>query len=155
MAVKNCTQLKGAQNYTKWQWGGSATTQLELGANPSNAANLPYVTGVSTQALLNGDVGLPANTAEYYFLSYAITGTPGAGYSFQWEVSNDSGVTWQILGAAITVLAAGFNAAGAAGGNLNVGTLTANAFELVRPHVTAGDGTTSVTVTLVGNSVRG
>lgn len=96
---------------------------------------------VSWPNLANGDAGdaIGADTALWSDRSIQIEGTFGSTGSVQWEGSND-GVNWEIL-------------------NAPQGTaliFTAKAMRQVlegalymRPHVTAGDGTTALAVTLM------
>lgn len=91
---------------------------------------------VTWTGLLNGDDGEPAQLATYSDRSVQVTGTFGTGGSVTVEGSND-GTNWFALsdpqGLAITRTAAGLK---------GVSELT----RYVRPRVTAGDGTTSLTV---------
>lgn len=88
--------------------------------------------------MANGDVGDNLFAGNFRPESVQVTGTFGVGGSVSLEGTND-GVNWSALldqaGNAITFTQAGlkFPAAGCLG---------------VRPHVTAGDGTTSLTVTV-------
>lgn len=90
--------------------------------------------------LANGDTGVPFEAVDFNECSMQATGTFGAGGSISFEGSND-GTTYSVLtdpqGNAITK--------------------TSGAFEQIeevpryqRPHCTAGDGTTSLTVTVWG-----
>lgn len=85
--------------------------------------------------MLNGDVGTQAEFGEFADRSVQFTGTFGSGGSASLEGSND-GTNWFILtqpgGTAATKTAAGLVA---------IVELT----QFIRPHVTAGDGTTSLT----------
>jgi len=87
--------------------------------------------------LLNGDVGDGVEYNQYGDRSVQVTGTFGAGGSVSLKGSNDGGTTWVVLtdpqGNALTFTAAGLEA---------VSEFT----QLIRPEVTAGDGTTSLTV---------
>lgn len=69
--------------------------------------------------------------------SFQLIGTLGAGFSMAFQGSNDGGTTWATLrdeqGTLLTITAVGF---------YTVGTIA----ERVRPNVTAGDGSTSVSV---------
>jgi Flp pilus assembly protein TadG len=90
--------------------------------------------------LLNGDTGQGVPSATYADRTMSVTGTFGTGGSVQMEGSND-GATWSLVtdlsGATIVKVAAG------------VSVIAENPL-FMRPHVTAGDGSTSLTVTMVG-----
>lgn len=91
-------------------------------------------------AQANGDDGTPLGPdwSNYPDRSVQVTGTFGAGGSVSWEGSND-GSNWAVLttpaGGAVTFTAAGLK-------QVLEGTLYS------RPHVTAGDGTTALVVTV-------
>jgi hypothetical protein len=88
--------------------------------------------------LANGDTGTPVDLPAHAGRTFQVTGTFGAGGSVNLEGSN-VGSTFFILtdpqGNAITKTAAG-------------GEEVIEAPKFVRPNVTAGDGTTALTVTL-------
>jgi hypothetical protein len=92
----------------------------------------------------NGDSGSPYEMRQQADRSVQIAGTFGAGGSVNVEGSND-GTNYQILrdpqGVALTFTAAGLK---------QVLEIT----NYIRPRVTAGDGTTALTITLLarGNS---
>lgn len=90
--------------------------------------------------LLNGDTGSPESGAALSDRCVQVSGTFGAGGSVRIMGSNDL-VTWSQLtdlqGNALTMTAAAMEE------------VQENPF-YVRPEVTAGDGTTNLTVTLVG-----
>src|SRR5574343_578083 len=94
---------------------------------------------ITWATMANGDTGEPFIGARYNTKSVQITGTFGAGGSINMEGSNNSGASpaYSILsdpqGNAITKTAAALEA-------IQEGTY------LVRPNVTAGDGTTALTV---------
>ena len=96
---------------------------------------------VTWTPLLNGDTGQSATIAQYADRTVQAIGTFGSGGSVQLEGSDD-GVTWTTL----TDL----------GGTTIVKTVTggmsvvAENPRFIRPNVTAGDGTTSITVTVIG-----
>lgn len=98
------------------------------------------VVAVTWTPLANGDSGKAAGLSANPDKSVQVTGTFGTGGSVNLEGSND-GTNWEILndalGNAITLTAAGL-----------VSVLENPLY--VRPNVTAGDGTTSLTVTVVG-----
>ena len=93
--------------------------------------------------LANGDTGDWVSAAEWSGKTFQVSGTFGAGGSVSIQGSNDLNPTnaailsnWQ--GTALTATAAGF--------------LTARDMPIwVRPIVTAGDGTTSILVTLAAH----
>ena len=103
-------------------------------ASPNGKAKLLTWTG-----LLNTDTGAPADWVEYSDRCFQVAGTFGAGGSVTIQGSND-GVNWASLADPQ--------------GNALVFTSQRieQALELprfVRPIVTAGDGTTNLTVTLL------
>lgn len=101
-------------------------------------------------AMANGDDGAPlgssifANQANFADRSIQITGTLGVAGAVTWEGSNDGGVTYGTLndafGNALVVTA------------LGVKQIT-ECVELVRPRITAGDGTTSLNVYLFARKI--
>lgn len=97
------------------------------------------VTLFTWTGLLNGDDGSPIDWAVWPDRSVQFVGTFGTGGSIQLEGSND-GTNWAILndlqGSTIVKTAAGLE---------GVAELT----RYVRPRVTAGDGTTSLTAYLL------
>lgn len=92
----------------------------------------------STVALANGDTGTPVLLPAFADKSIQVTGTFGTGGSATLEGSND-GVNYFALtdptGTVIAILAAG-------------GKAITESTQFVRPHVTAGDGTTALVVTV-------
>ena len=86
------------------------------------------------------DVGTPVDAPDHTFKEVQVLGTFGAGGSVRIEGSLDGGTTWAALndvqGNALNVAAAAIE---------RVQESTAR----VRPLVTAGDGTTSLTVVMV------
>jgi hypothetical protein len=93
--------------------------------------------------MANGDTGQPLDMRAWYDRTIQITGTFGSGGSVSIQGSNDGGTTWVTLtdplGNALTFTSAGMK---------QITELAA----LIRPNVTAGDGTTSINAYL---SVRG
>ncbi|PWT71729.1 MAG: hypothetical protein C5B59_17270 [Bacteroidetes bacterium] len=92
----------------------------------------------------NGNTGDPQSAPTFNDKSVHVTGTFGAGGSITIEGSND-GVNWLALhdptNAAITLTAAGMRE------------ILENPL-WIRPNVTAGDGTTSLTITLIQRGAR-
>jgi hypothetical protein len=93
--------------------------------------------------LLNGDVGDAQGLSKWAIKAVQVIGTFGAGGSVALEGSNDGGTTWAALrdstGTTIALTAA---------------TAIRDVLEnprMIRPHVTAGDGTTSLTFYLWGS----
>lgn len=93
--------------------------------------------------LLNGDTGEPLQLHDYADMSMQVTGTFGAGGSVAAEGSND----------ATTTLNGTYNALRDPGGTTIA--LTAASLKTIleksrwlQPHVTAGDGTTALVVTM-------
>jgi hypothetical protein len=87
--------------------------------------------------LANGDSGSAVDLNDYRDRSVQVLGTFGTGGSVTLQGSNDGGTTWATLtdqgGNNLTFTAAGIK---------HVQQLT----EYIRPTVTAGDGTTALTV---------
>lgn len=98
------------------------------------------VSRTTWEGLLNGDTGSPESGAALSDRCVSVSGTFGAAGSVRLEGSNDL-ITWYTLtdlqGNALTFTAAGMEQ------------VQENPF-YVRPNVTAGDGTTSLVVSLVG-----
>ena len=88
-------------------------------------------------AVPNGNDGAPSGAGGYGDKTIQVTGTFGAGGAVRPEGSNDGGQTWFQLtdptGTAISLTAAG-------------GKAITEAVALIRPRVTAGDGTTAINV---------
>lgn len=99
---------------------------------------------VAWSGLLNGDTGLPVYAADYPEKTFQTFGTFGVGGTVILEASNDGGTTWAAMhtrqGANLSFTAAGLTVVGE------------NPL-LIRPRVTAGDGTTSLTVIVTGAQV--
>lgn len=112
-----------------------------------NLATLPQhgVAKVEWTGLLNGDTGRGEDMTRFADRTVQVKGTFGVGGSINIEGSNDGGTTWAILndsrgeGNALTLTAA------------DMRTVLENP-GLIRPNVTAGDGSTSLTVTIVGTA---
>lgn len=98
--------------------------------------------------LLNGDTGAPAEVPEYADRTVHITGTFGTGGSISMEGSNDKTTETP----AYVVLT------DPQGNNVTKTAAALEVFEevplLLRPNVTAGDGTTSLTVKVVARRPR-
>lgn len=94
---------------------------------------------VSWLAMLNGDVGATWGGNDFQDRSVQVTGTFSTGGSVTIKGSNDGGVTWSSLtdplGNVLTFTAAGMKQ-------------ITEVPELIRPEVTAGDGSTSLNVYL-------
>lgn len=89
---------------------------------------------ITWPAVINGNQG-SAYSGDWFSAYFQVTGTFGAGGSVQIEGSND-GVNWIILPGVVALVAAGFFAPPTAGVRP----------KFVRCNVTAGDGTTALTV---------
>ena len=98
---------------------------------------------VMWEGLGSDDDGKPADIRDFTHKTVQVSGTFGSGGSINLEGSND-GTTWAILddkdGAAITLTAAGMVAVDPTQVPLHI-----------RPHVTAGDGTTDLDVILTAS----
>lgn len=96
---------------------------------------------VSWSGMLNGDDGEPLQAQEFADLSVSVIGTPGVGLSFNWEGSNvptpTTDADWFVLtdaqGSPITKSATFLEQ-------------VAECCLWMRPHITAGDGATALTV---------
>lgn len=104
--------------------------------------DLPNGFGASIKwaSMANGDVGNAWDTQDFQDMSVQVHGTFGAGGTLTWQGSNDvSPSNWYTLtdpqGNALTVTSAKIE---------QVQELT----RWMRPNVTAGDGTTALTVTV-------
>lgn len=97
--------------------------------------------------LLNGDDGAPQSALQLADKSVQVKGTFGAGGTLLIEGSNDDGTTWATLNDSRgeTTGALSFTAA-------DLRTILENC-QLIRPRVSAGDGTTSLTCIVVAESV--
>lgn len=89
--------------------------------------------------MANSDTGQPYSDWGNFARSVQVEGAFGSAGSISIEGSND-GVNWHVL-----LNAAGSAATLTAAGIINIQTNAAN----IRPHVTAGDGTTALTVTML------
>lgn len=97
-------------------------------------------------SLLNGNDGSVLNAPQLNDKTVTVNGTFGAGGSITIEGNNDNGSTWDTMHDV----------------NGNVLTFTANGTKAIaenaayiRPHVTAGDGTTSLSVVIVSTKSAG
>lgn len=90
-------------------------------------------------ALANGDDGSPIQFSQYADKSVQVSGIFGSGGNLRLEGSND-GVTWLPL-------------SDPSGNDINISTakikMITEATLFVRPRVTAGDGTTNLSVVLL------
>ena len=107
---------------------------------------IPGVMVFEWSGLLNGDDGTSLIAPMHSDKTIQLKGTLGAGGTVAIEGSNDVGAeTWAVLndpqGNALTINAAKIEA------------LLENPYK-IRPHVTAGDGTTNLTVTICISTVR-
>lgn len=94
---------------------------------------------VTWATVLNGDSGVMLDQSEYTDKSVQVFGTFGAGGNVRLQGSND-GTNWNTLtdgqGNALDITAAGIK-------------FVTEATRYIRPLVTAGDGNTNVTVTIL------
>jgi len=94
--------------------------------------------------MANGDTGAPVGLAGYSDRSVQVTGTFGAGGNCRIQGSND-GTNYATLadpqGNALDVTAAKIEAV------LEIAAA-------IRPNITAGDGTTAITVTMIARSPK-
>lgn len=106
------------------------------------------LTKITWSSMANGDVGVGPDGAtgkgfrssEYSDRSIQVKGTFGVGGNVIIEGSNDGGTTWATLNDAFGNALGTITAAG-------IKQITEMA-EMIRPKVSAGDGTTSLTVIL-------
>ena len=123
--------------------GSEADVATTSGAMVYVAAGVAKTTWA---AIPNGNQGSPMSAPDYADKSVQVSGTFGAAGSVSIEGSND-GSTWHVLndsrgeGNAITLTAA------------DTRTIMENPL-FIRPNVTAGDGTTALTVSIVGRKVK-
>lgn len=110
--------------------------------NATQVWNAKRVSSTTWTPLANGDSGTPETPGRLSDRSVQIKGTFGAGGTVSIQGSND-GITWSILrdpaGVALTFTAA------------DLKEILENTV-FVRPLVTAGDGTTALTVILTAAS---
>lgn len=106
--------------------------------------NVDHGTLVTWSGLLNGDTGAPVNLSDFPDRTIHILGTFGAGGSVNFVGSNNNN-DWIVLtdpqGNAITKTAAAME-------------FVTETPLFVRPHVTAGDGTTNLTVIMFARTPR-
>lgn len=93
-------------------------------------------------AMALNDVGAPFPYIDFCDRSVQVFGTWGTGGNLQWQGSNDGGVNWAVI----------VDPQGNFDIISNRVVAAEMVCELVRPKVTAGDGTTSVTVVLIART---
>ena len=112
-----------------------ATTNGAVAISPDDDGSIVIL---SWAAVPNGNDGTPAEYSEYTIKSVQVNGTFGVAGSVSLEGSND-GVNWFTLtrpgATALTFTAAGL-------------ATVVEATKYIKPLVTAGDGTTALTVTV-------
>lgn len=102
----------------------------------------------TVSGLLNGDQSSSHSGSRLSDKTVQVLGVFGTGGSVNIEGSNDGGTTWAILndsrgeGSALTFTAADVR-------------VVNEVPDLIRANVTAGDGTTSLTVIILSSSVAG
>lgn len=110
----------------------------------TSGTDLEHATLVTWTGLLNGDTGAPVSLTDFPDRTVQVSGTFGVGGTVVFEGSNN-GTAWSTLtdpqGNAISKTSAA------------VETVT-EVPRYVRPQVTAGDGSTSLTVTMLARSPR-
>lgn len=99
-------------------------------------------------AIPNGNQGSSLSAPNLPDKTVQVKGTFGAGGSVQIEGSNDGGTTWHVLNDTRGETTGAMTFTGA-----DTRQLLENP-ELIRPNVTAGDGTTALTVIIVSSSTR-
>ena len=124
-----------------------------------HGAILPGVMLVVWSNLANGDTGQPYVSPDKSEKSIQVSGTPGAGVSVTIQGSNGQAFQSTLSGGAAAGVAPGYAALNDPQGNaltFVAADVTANKIEevlenplVVRPSVTAGDGTTSITIRML------
>lgn len=114
--------------------------------NPTQVWVSKRVSRTTWAALLNGDTGLQQSGARLSDKSIQVFGTFGVGANCNIEGSNDGGVTWAVLNDP-----QGNPLAFTTAGGAKIEQILETP-ERIRPNVTAGDGTTSLTVVLLETS---
>jgi hypothetical protein len=119
------------------------TQNATIKQNNTGVNSQDYVTATYA-AMANGDTGGSLGLHDYIDRTLQFTGTFGAAGSVSWEGSND-GVNWFVLqnpnGTLLTLTAPGL--------------MQCNYTPLYsRPHVTAGDGTTSIICVVTARRFR-
>ena len=98
-------------------------------------------TRIKWEAIPNGNVGDGVELGSYSDRTVQVVGTFGSGGSVSIQGSNDGGTTWATLtdqaGSALTFTSTGLRQ-------------ILQLPHMIRPNVTAGDGTTSLTVYIFG-----
>lgn len=101
---------------------------------------------VSWALMALNDTGAPFNFTAWVDRSVQVTGTFGAAGNMRWQGSNDGGANYAVLsdpqGTALNLTAANFKQ-------------VTEIAEMQRPNITGGDGTTSLTVTLIARRADG
>lgn len=115
-------------------------TRANIGAWVSRGIHRTSWTG-----LLNSDDGAPASLSRLPDKTVQVKGTFGAGGTVVIEGSNDGGATYVTLNDSRGETTGALSFTGA-----DVRTILENT-ELVRPRVTAGDGTTNIEVYLIAS----
>lgn len=111
------------------------TVPSPFSVTPIFTVETPYESGtVLWGGIVNGAVGMPSPRLRYRSVSLQAYGTFGTGGSIKLQGSND-GTNWWDLSATALTSAGGFAALGAT-----------ERPKYIRPSVTAGDGTTALSV---------
>ena len=132
-AVTRAADASSSAAVTATDYRPVTTAAVTIPANGDGTAVI-----LSWPALPNGTDGTPSEYSGYTTKSVQVTGTFGAGGSVSLEGSND-GVNWFVLtNPGATALT--FTAAGMA--------VVVEATRYIKPVITAGDGTTALTVTV-------
>ena len=114
-------------------------TTVALAKSRGDKHESPYIITITWANLANGDDGGPFEGAQYADRSVQVTGTFGSGGTVLIEGSND-GTNYSTLtdaqGNALSIQAAKIE-------------MIAELVRYIRPRVSAGDGDTDITVTLL------
>ena len=120
------------------------TTRTPTVIHPGSVIDLDHATLYTWSGLLNGDDGSPISGSDFPDRTVHILGTFGSGGSVNLEGSND-GTNWLPLtdpqGNAITKTATALE-------------MVTETPRYIRPRVTAGDGTTDITVIVFARTPR-
>lgn len=110
------------------------TATIDRSAAPDGAIKVTW------SAMANGDTGEPVRLPRHQVKTFQLLGTLSVGGACTYQGSNDDGTTWASLADK-----QGTTTAKTALGLMS----TQDQTVLVRPSITAGDGSTSLTVVLL------
>lgn len=105
------------------------------------------VVKVVWSGLLNGDTGAAEDCSRFTDATVHVSGTFGVGGSVTLQGSNNAGASYQELHNPLVTTALTFTAE-------DLQQILETSVGLMRPNVTAGDGTTNLTVSIVASTTR-